>query len=121
MPLDGDISGSIMEKVKLYVVSLSAATIGDAIGEDKGQLHWVHNAAIITSVNMETVRAQAEIIAFDNWPIEEGWSYHSAAITEVTNSFIGEVLALQQADMLSSDPEEPHQFFQFEIPDTTAH
>jgi hypothetical protein len=110
-----------MDKVKLYVVSLSAATIGDAIGSEKGLLHWVHNAAIITSVDMDTVRSQAEVLAFDSWPPEEGWTHHSAAITEVTQSFISEVLALREQGLLSNDPAETHQFFQFEPPETATH
>jgi hypothetical protein len=108
-------------KLKLYCVSLSAAKATDAIGSDQGQLYWEHNAAIITSVDMETVRSQAQIIAFDSWPFDDGWSMHSAAVTEITGSFINEVLSLRQAGLLSNDPVEPHQFFQFQPPEAATH
>jgi len=108
--------------LRLYCISLSAAKATDAIGSERGQLYWEHNAAIITSTDMDSVSDQCRIIAFDSWKVDEGWSNHSAAITEVTASFIREVWALHQAGALADNPlPEPRRFVQFEPPDTATH
>ena len=101
-------------KLKLYVVSLSAATSVEADEKMTGTFYWEHNAAILTSDSMDTVADQAKIIAFESWPKDRGWSYHSASITEVTKSFVDEVMGLRQAGLMSDAPSEEHRFFKFD-------
>ncbi len=108
-------------KFKLYCVSLSAAKATDAIGSERGQLYWEHNGLVTPSTSMESARDQCRIIAFDSWPVNEGWSNHSASVTEITGSFIQQVWALHQQGLLADSAPEPRQFFQFEPPDTATH
>ncbi|MFN2493250.1 MAG: hypothetical protein ABR501_10245 [Pyrinomonadaceae bacterium] len=112
-------------KFKLYSASLGAAKITDAIGDDPSNVDWVHISAIFTAPDMESAQRSCEIVAFNSWPPDEGWSNHSAAVTEVTDSFIREVLVLQQSGSLdetpAESPAESHQFFHLEPPDTTTH
>jgi hypothetical protein len=108
--------------LRLYVVSLSSARATDAIGNERGQVYWEHNAAMLTSTDMDAVSDQARIIAFDSWPLNDGWSHHSASITEVTASFIREVWGLHQQKMLADNPlPESHRFVQFEPPEHHSH
>lgn len=108
-------------KFKLYSASLGAAKITDAIGDEPGKIDWVHNSAIFTAPDMESARGSCEIVAFNSWPPDEGWSNHSAVVTEVTASFIREVLVLQQSGSLDESPTESQQFFHLEPPDTATH
>jgi hypothetical protein len=111
-------------KFKLYSASLGAAKITDAIGDEPGKVDWVHNSAIFTAPDIDSARLSCEIVAFNSWPPNEGWSNHSAVVTEVTQSFIAEVLVLQQSGSLDETPATPtesHQFFHLEPPDTTTH